>query len=231
MTMRRSTPLSPKPRLGSIPIPDVAQQLAEAFEDRDWQAAASYADELLGAVADTPDEVVATAHPLGFVHLLVWQHEDGSRLRLHLWPPEPFSPQLPAWPVHQHAWPLKSLVVRGRIRDARYAVIDDPAGDHYLYATSYERDRSVLRSTSRAIRCELTDTSVWIHGSLYEVPPNAFHTSDAETPSVTVVKSGVPTGRPSLVVGVAGTQHEVAYERRQLGAQELVRVVAGTMSS
>jgi hypothetical protein len=178
------------------------------------------------AIAESPEIVTATAHPLGFVHALLWENADGSRLRLHLWPRRPFEPQLPAWPVHRHAWPLTSLVVRGRIRDSRYAIADDPAGDRRLYATEYEDDRSVLRPISRVVRCDVLSQSLWTEGSAYEVPTDGFHSSEAESPSVTIVQSGVPSGRRACVVGVPLDGNMVTYERRRLHSSEIERVLA-----
>jgi hypothetical protein len=217
------------PPHGSTLIPDRTAQLAEAFQRHDWPAVSAHAEAVLRGIADAPEEVVATAHPLGFVHILLCEREDGSRLRLHLWPREPFDVQSPSWAVHQHGWPLTSLVVRGSILDERYAVGEDPAGAHRLYVTGYEGDRSVLRPTDRTVCCELNETSSWAAGSVYRLASDDFHASRAEIPSVTVVESGTPAGSPPLVVGVAVGQDRVVYKRRELDTPELVRILAEVM--
>lgn len=180
---------------------------------------------LLQTIAESPDEHVATAHPLGFVHLLLWKHSSGSSLRLHLWPLEPFHPQFPIWPVHQHGWGLTSLVVRGEIRDMRYAVTQNAAGDRNIYEASYEGEMSVLRATDQKVRCKMEESSICGPGSVYHLGPDAYHASEATKSSVTLVRSGPPTGQPPRVVG-SGQPKEVAFERYRLKAADLIQVLA-----
>jgi hypothetical protein len=126
---------------------------------------------------------------------------------------------------------LTSLVVRGRILDSRYTVIDDSGGDHRLFTTGYEDRESVLRATDRVVQCQPATTAQWDGGSLYTVPLDSFHTSEAEGASVTIVRSGVPAKRPALVVGVKSEHDVVRYERRELETSEFASVLSEVMTS
>lgn len=137
---------------GRIPIPDLTLELDRAVRRGAWSIASAHAVNVLAAIAAAPETVTAVAHPLGFVHVLLCKRDDGSRLRLHLWPGKPFAAQSPFWAVHRHSWPLTSLVVTGQIHDQRYALAEDPSGDRRVYVTTYEGDQSVLAATGRVVR-------------------------------------------------------------------------------
>jgi hypothetical protein len=219
------------PFRGSIPIPDAILELDEAFKHGEWLVAGVRAAAVLRAIADAPETVAATAHPLGFVHVVLCERDDGSRLRLHLWPQEPFEAQSPFWAVHRHGWPLTSFVVSGRVRDERYALAADPSGDRRVYVTGYEGDRSVLRVTNRVVRCQSAASSCWPAGAVYRLAADDFHSSSAEVPSVTVVESGAPTRDSPLVLGDLDGPERVVYERRELSVSELAGVLRDVCTS
>jgi uncharacterized protein len=222
---------SPTPFRGSTLIPDPIRELDEAFRRSAWVVANAQAVAVLDEIAGTPGSVTAMAHPLGFVHVPLCERDDGSRLRLHLWPPKPFAPQSPFWTVHRHGWTLTSLVVSGRIRDERYALADDPRGDRRVYMTAYDGGRSVLRATDRVVSCESDAVSAWPAGEVYQLAADDFHSSSAELPSVTIVGSGAPTGEPPLVLGDLDGAAQVAYERRELNPAELTAVLREARAS
>jgi hypothetical protein len=201
-------------------------QLAEAFARQDWTSARREGTRVIDALAESPSTAIATAHPLGFIHLLLWERPDGSRLRLHLWPREPFELQQPAWVVHRHPWALKSLVVEGKIRDGRFSVVDEPDGQARIYEAGYVDNESVLHRTDRSVSCIAESSRLWYSGDAYDVPPDVFHASEAEAPSVTIAESGTPIGRRPLVVGASDGDRLVRYRRRQLESAELGAVLA-----
>lgn len=190
-----------------------------------WEAVSTKTMALLDGVRTGKIVLDATAHPLGFIHAPLADRRNGSRLRLHLWPEEPFEPQSPAWFVHRHAWPLRSFVVRGRIRDRRYRVIEAADGSSWLYNTVYKPGRSVLTPSSITVCCSPLNSSIEEQGSVYLVPPDAFHASEALIRSVTVAESGVPTGIPPVVVG-EHFEREVSYRRRKVEPHDLRNVAA-----
>ena len=180
---------------------------------------------LLDGVRAEQLHLAATAHPLGFIHAPLSERPDSSRLRLHLWPKEPFEPQSPAWFVHRHAWPLRSFVVQGKICDRRYRVREAPDGPDRLYEAAYKSGHSVLNPTATTVSWELATKSIEEQGSLYAVPSEAFHASEALAPSVTIAESGQPSGKAPLVIG----DHHAAvisYRRRCLERHELSLVIS-----
>jgi hypothetical protein len=174
-------------------------------------------------LAANPATVTATAHPLGFVHVSLLETAAG-RLRLHLWPLEPFRPQQPAWTVHSHGWPLTSLVIHGQVHDERHAVTSASTGTHRLYETVYEHGSSLLAATSDTVDCWLESGKTWQAGEAYEILPAAFHASRALAPSATVVWAG-PTVSSPLVVGAIDGPRRVRYERHELAPDELAAVL------
>lgn len=200
--------------------PELGADIDRAFLASRWGDVASAAFNLLDEVRSGAVDLEATAHPLGFIHAALCEREDGSRLRLHLWPAEPFEPQSPAWVVHRHAWPLRSLVVQGRIRDRRFRILPTHQGSQQLYEAAYREDQSVLVPTADFVDCEPDQESVEDQGSLYIVPSKAFHASEALVPSVTLAESGVSAGISPAVVGEPGKK-EVVYRRRRLTPIEL----------
>jgi hypothetical protein len=205
---------------GSRPIPEQIEQMDDAFLSADWEAVGAATLALLRAVRERELPLSANVHPLGFIHALLAERKDGTRLRLHLWPSEPYEPQEPAWYIHCHAWPLRSVVVLGSIQDHRYRVIDRNDGNRQLFEASYQGDHSILSPSGQPVRCEPLSAETAPQGATYEVPLNTFHASRAMGRSVTVVESGRPTGVTPLIVGDPGTT-EVAYRRRSIGADEL----------
>lgn len=191
---------------------------------RDWTAAARAAQALLQELESSPQIVRAAAHPLGFVHMLLHERADGSRVRLHLWPNPPYKPQHPWWPVHQHPGPLRSLVVQGRILNRQYEVHETAEGPYELYTAGYAQDSSILRPTGRQATCTLRSTCASTGGEVYEIESEAFHASEAELPSVTIVEAAVSTGRVPLVVG-APANGVMSYRRRTLAAADLVELI------
>ena len=216
---------SSKSRLqGGRLIPELNDQIDHAFRVGDWTTVSDTTLALLNAVEDEKACIDATAHPLGFIHAPLFARDNGSRLRLHLWPKEPFEPQHPAWFVHCHAWPLQSAVVKGMIRDSRYQVIDHASGISQLYEASYQGDNSVLTPSGRKVSSELKSSTVETQESTYTVPLNTFHTSKAVTDAITVVESGIPSGTKALVVGSRGSK-QVVYRRRALAPIEIVELI------
>lgn len=205
-------------------MPELTEPIDRAFDAGDLPTVATTTLALLEAVRAGSAELDATAHPLGFIHTLLAERSDGTRLRLHLWPEEPFEPQSPTWLIHRHAWPLRSIVVQGKICDRRYRVIDAVDGAQQLYETAYEGDHSALQPSDRTVNCELLASAVKEQGSLYAVEHDAFHASEALEPSVTVAESGRPSTTPPLVVGDRG-KGAVTYQRRLLSTSELRRLV------
>jgi hypothetical protein len=202
-----------------------AAALGRCFQEGDWPAASAHAELLLGALGSNPSLAVATAHPLGFVHIDLGEFASG-RLRLHLWPVPAFHPQQPDWAVHRHGWPLVSLVVRGRIRDERWSVQERDDGARRLYEASYEGERSALVASERTVDARVSDTMVQRPGDVYELVWDAFHCSAAEVPSVTVVWAGVKVAAP-VVLGDLDGERRVEYARYELSARELSNVLGG----
>jgi hypothetical protein len=200
--------------------PERGADIDRAFQASRWADVASATFNLLDKVRSGAADLEATAHPLGFIHAALCERKDGSRLRLHLWPAEPFEPQSPAWVVHRHAWPLRSFVIQGQIRDRRFRILPTPQGSQQLYEAAYREDQSVLVPTADFVDCEPGQDSVEDEGSVYIVPSKAFHASEALVPSVTVAESGISVGISPAVVGELG-EKEVVYRRRRLTPIEL----------
>ena len=208
-----------------------ASELLQGFRSEDWKSVQALGNELLAELIDQPERYTATAHPLGFVHALVTEAPDKTRVRLHLWPTIPYRQQEPAWLVHRHSWPLTSFVVAGDINDRRFEVTPAANGDRRLYETTYVGDESVLTASPSLAVCSPAGSRRWRAGEHYVVPQDAFHASVATGPAVTIAVSGTPLGTPAVVVGTVNGPAEVRYARIELVPSELRRLATDILTN
>src|SRR5262245_39638009 len=66
-------------------------------------------------------------HPNGFLKLVLEGASGAPQLRLHVWP-RPGDDD-----IHDHAWPYRSVVLAGALREVRYDAVDGPDPDAAEY--------------------------------------------------------------------------------------------------
>lgn len=173
---------------------------------------------LLAGLRDAPP--AAVWHPTGFVVLTLLRRLEGA-LRLHLWPQGERVLGTPCWPVHDHAWHLRSHVLCGRLESVEYEVVDDDDGAAALYAVDYGPGRSsCMRKSERRVRVSERAPRTIEAGQRYEVSAGVFHASSvAEVEFTTTLAATRPTEqRWPWVVGELEGPTVVSVERPSVAA-------------
>ncbi|MCA9706360.1 MAG: hypothetical protein KDK70_10970 [Myxococcales bacterium] len=208
---------------------EAAQELAAALR-RDAPLPSGALRRLLVAVEGEPPAGVW--HPTGFVVLTL--HADGrGALRLHLWPEGARELGAPCWPVHDHAWHLRSHVLHGEVRSHGYRVDDDPAGDWRLYAVDYAPGRrSCMRRSDRRVSVRPEGPRRVPAGERYAVAAGCFHASRVEAgeSAATLVVTTITARAHPWVVGPDDGPEAVPVERPEADAG-LVRGVLGQVTA
>ena len=102
------------------------------------------------AVLASVDRVIASEHPLGFLHLELTPLvglSAGERLRMHLWDAS-CEPHDELGLLHDHVWSLESSVLVGELSDSEYLVYYCEDGEYDEISIRYGRT-IVRESTGR----------------------------------------------------------------------------------
>lgn len=192
------------------------------------------ADHILSLVSDKSDEVVASRHPLGFVHCELSPYVDlpGHRLRLHIWSDATNEWIDDAGLKHDHTWGLTSLVLRGSLRDHVLEVVPDTQGDWQFMSVKYGSLEDILTPEGSHLTYRVIDTRALIAGDVYALAPGLLHETEVLTrPTVTLVLAAVsPEGSPRLLAPREVT-HILRTRRSNLTAGELKDFVSGVRSA
>ncbi len=182
------------------------------------------ASTLLDEVADRVDGLLATRHPLGFIHIdlsrLAPVRVD-QRARLHLWTDESPACTDGLGSVHDHVWEGKSTVLAGCLTNTFLQTVPG-TGNLTLSEVSYVGDLQYLHVIDKNIGLEVVDQTSIPAGSWYFLPPRVIHATQIDCyPTATLVlTSDVGSGQPRLV---SEAHPEPGLRRRPQIAPERVR--------
>lgn len=188
---------------------------------------------ILEHIARNADAVVATYHPLGFIHSKLAEY--GNRtLRLHVWGPYGEA-QSPAWTVHDHAFSFESLVIAGSITNVYYDFVSsDDAAAGRLYRVEYKERKSVMTPTTRVGRLAVQRSIVSRRNTQYTVHAGQFH--ETVMPEGTIASTVVLTTSSSrasepLVVGALKGNGAIHFVRREVPAAIVASAVRLALSA
>jgi len=161
------------------------------------------------------DVADASWHPTGFVVAKLHQCDAGA-LRLHVWPDDERVYGEPLWPVHDHAWSLRSLVLVGEVGSVCMRVQPDAVGAHRRYTVDYGAGR-----TSRLVRgrerftAQPGPTHNVGAGGVYAVEEGEFHASSVRAGrlAATLVATRSSHPRQPFVLGPADGPPSVDVQR------------------
>jgi hypothetical protein len=82
---------------------------------------------LLHEVLRSPDterlrEFSIQAHPLGFL-CIKWDLDNQQSLRIHIWDRNLKSTQIPNWPIHDHVFKFRSVILVGSVQNKTYQIL------------------------------------------------------------------------------------------------------------
>jgi hypothetical protein len=141
-------------------------------------------------------------HPLGFQQMRLGELS-GRTVRLHFWRSESFRPGYPYWPVHAHAYSLRSQVLCGAVHQTVYHIDSTPdAPTHRVYEVDYDSRGSTRRPTEQLVNAVPARSYICSAGSRYDIPTSEYHqTTPHASPAITLVITGYPDGSLSRVLG------------------------------
>lgn len=154
------------------------QALAQALiRNQDVLPSDKILENLVDEITESIHRVPTTLHPLGFVHFDLTNLaalDDGSFARFHIWDPK-LSPPDAGGSIHDHTWGLKSLVLRGKLRNCNYRPLPDQDGPFAATRVIYGRENSFVPVGRYSL--ELVSDRTLRELDTYSIPSRLVHES------------------------------------------------------
>lgn len=117
-------------------------------------------------------------HPLGFF-CIRWNLDLSRSVRIHIWSRDFNWTQEPNWPIHDHLFSFKSVVLCGHIQNKTYAIDSKNTGlrNWTIYEVSYNNQSSAMSPKINSIGVSTLTSSCQHANSSYELPAGVFHRS------------------------------------------------------
>ena len=154
-------------------------------------------------------------HPTGFVVGKLRITERGV-LRLHVWPETERVYGEPLWPVHDHVFALRSLVLVGRVTSREHDVVEDSEGSMRRWAVDYGAVRdSRLVPHGEPVQARTGPSVTTEAGGTYSVEAGRFHASmvPAGQLAATLVATTGTDRRYPFVLGPARGSEPIVVRR------------------
>lgn len=144
-------------------------------------------------------------HPLGFF-CIRWDIDAEKSIRIHIWDKKFEWTQEPNWPIHDHIFLFKSVVLHGTIQNKTYTIgARTPHRCRWtLYEVTYGSQESSMRPIFKNIGVQVSSFSCQQAQSIYELPAGIFHRSTLRsTEAITVLATTTPldTSQKPRVIG------------------------------
>jgi hypothetical protein len=140
-------------------------------------------------------------HPNGFLKLVLEGESGAPQLRLHVWPTPDTEDD-----IHDHAWPYRSVVLAGALREVRYDEIDEPdPGAEVFWRHTYRPaggGRFQLDAPQR-VRLRARRTRILTPGVSARGDETCIHRFSAMFPAVTMLSVSRPVRSQSSVYRTA----------------------------
>jgi hypothetical protein len=154
-------------------------------------------------------------HPLGFL-CLRWDLDASNSLRIHIWDKKFSCVQSPNWPIHDHIFSFRSLVILGAIQNKTYRKTNTSERKQWnIFEVVYDGGNSKLVWTGikTAIAQERTDLQV--PGSYYDVVAGQLHRSTLRSDfAVTVLATTKDISKETHPQVVGGdSTHALVFNR------------------
>lgn len=168
------------------------------------------------ALVDDAVQCAPQLHPLGFL-CLRWNLDQAHSVRVHIWDKSFDWTQSPHWPIHDHTFGFRSVVLRGAIQNKTYKEVSAlRAKEWTVFDVDYSADSSLLIPRSNCVRLQVLSSVVQHAGSTYELSPRTLHRSTLRASSaITVLATGAAatqTVQPR-VIGCSALG-PISYDRR-----------------
>lgn len=143
-------------------------------------------------------------HPLGFYYIELANSKQ-HRTRLHIWPENLDERELigPNFPIHDHSWSFKSLILAGEITNLTYRLKNDITGDYFIYGTEYTSAGVELKcDIKNRFQLELESSKAYKKNDSYSMKSGRLHETKVEKGlCVTLLKANYDLNREPIVIG------------------------------
>ncbi len=145
---------------------------------------------ILDFLIDDVKGIYAEWHPLGFIYIKLFQDKNND-YRLHIWPKGVRSFNKTQYPIHNHTYNIKSLVVSGKVGCEAYLIEKKANSNKKLYEVHYSNLGTKLVSTDEFVEVEKSNISWTNAGNSYKIKKGDYHQSVVEQNAyaATVVKN------------------------------------------
>ncbi|OAJ60567.1 hypothetical protein A6V36_01875 [Paraburkholderia ginsengiterrae] len=198
----------------------------------------SAADLLSGALkaVDREDHSAVTVqqHPLGFL-CVKWNIDASRSLRIHVWGQDMRYRQEPNWPIHDHIFSFKSVILLGKVQNKIYTLSEQGKGRMCkIFEVDYTREQSTLIATGDPAMLTMTSATVYEEGQTYEMQSGILHrtalrSSFAVTVLATTLVRSQFGARPRVIGATGG--FGLAYNRRIAQKQEVLEQLESARKS
>lgn len=181
-------------------------------------SAADLLSEAMGSV-DREDSSAVTVqqHPLGFL-CAKWRIDLDRSLRIHVWDRDMRYRQEPNWPIHDHVFSFRSVILLGKVQNKVYTISEPGKGRICkVFEVDYTREESTLVAAGDRAMLTMTSATVYDEGQTYEMESGILHrtalrSSFAVTVLATTVAQSPIAVRPRVIGATGGLG--LAYNRR-----------------
>lgn len=173
-------------------------------------------------------------HGNGFLQLDLL--DSGSEQRLHIWGHPALPRQSVSTAIHDHRFGFRSRVLRGRLIQADYRVVQDRSGDgsgrpddctHCVYRAHLRHGQDTeLRPSGVRVWCGVEHVRFVHPGEVYWMAPMEFHETFSEQPTATLMrKTQVEPGHSPRVLVPIGLEPDNEFDRHAHDADALWAII------
>lgn len=144
------------------------------------------------------------AHPLGFL-CVKWDIDSKRSLRIHVWDKILKSTQIPNWPIHDHIFSFRSVVLEGVVQNKSYQILDVKNKRTWnIFKVAYENNISKLIWANFSKSIKITGNNLQVAGTHYDIKSRTMHRSILRKDFAITVLATTKDGAdliPPLVIG------------------------------
>ncbi len=181
-----------------------------------------------GIAQSTEDAPTLQYHPLGFF-CIRWDLDDTRSVRIHIWDRRFDWQQDPNWPIHDHIFAFKSVVLHGMVQNKTYSIADTTSTQSKwtIYEVSYGVQKSRMTPLRNAIGLRISGGDRQPTGSMYELSAGVLHRSTLRSDQgITVLATKTDPARPNMprVIGTGG-HVELEFDRQPVNQENTLKIV------
>lgn len=187
-------------------------------------------EQTVGEISCRIEDAPATLHPLGFVHFditKIAELDDDSFVRFHIWDPR-LAPLDAGGSIHDHAWHLESLILRGSLRNRNFRPEPRRGGAFAATRVTYGEKNSFDSKGHYDLKLVADQTLSAFE--TYSIPSRLVHESTLLSPRAVTLVVGTPDEMADicgpLIFSKDGIPRPGTECRRQLTNEQSLSILA-----